>query len=152
MAVRHFFLSLLLIMFAVPAWSQDDPAAKEVAELVMAFNKAYAANDLDTYFSYYSDDATGFFNTDRIIVSDYEVEWRDAVADGLAVLEAAVDSLSIRMAPNGDSAVATYDATIKTRQVDGTVENVEAKETDILFKINGNWKVVHVNYTWPPAE
>ncbi len=72
--------------------------------------------------------------------------------NGLAVLEAAVDSLSIRMGPNSDSAVATYDATIKTRQVDGSVENVEAKETDILFKINGNWQVVHVNYTWPPAE
>ncbi len=74
MAVKHFFLSFLRIVFAVPAWSQDNPAAKEVEEIVMAFNKAYAANDLDTYFSYYSDDATAFFNTDRIIVSDYEVE------------------------------------------------------------------------------
>jgi ketosteroid isomerase-like protein len=47
----------------------------EVRAASMAFDKAYTTNDVEAYFSFYTDDAVVYFFGARQKVSDYKEEW-----------------------------------------------------------------------------
>ena len=55
------FVTFTLLLCST-AWAGSDvkssDATEEVRAAAIAFNKAYAANDLEKYFSFYTDDAT----------------------------------------------------------------------------------------------
>jgi ketosteroid isomerase-like protein len=54
----------------------------EVRAASHAFDRAYATNDMDTYFDFYTDDAVVFFYGSRQVVAEYEIEWKAFKAAG----------------------------------------------------------------------
>ena len=68
---------LALIMaygLATNAAAADATVAHEIAQLEKAVNDAYAANDLDRYFSYYAEDLVAIFYNERWTYARYREE------------------------------------------------------------------------------
>ena len=130
----------------------NDAIAEEVREQVIAFNKAYEMNDLDSYFSYYLDDVSMWINADVVTVGDYKKDWYALIENGGGMEKFALSDIMIIIGPGGDSAVAAYGARAHTRFPDGTVTIENGQETDSWFKIDGRWRVAHLHYSSQPVE
>jgi ketosteroid isomerase-like protein len=134
-------LSLLLSTTA------EKPAtASEIEKLEAAFNGAYERNQLDEYFSYYADDATLWFESGRVNLADYKKDWYALIKGGGGVEKNTLSDVRVQVSPGGDSAIATYAIDVLTRQADGKKTKEKAWETDVWFKRDGKWKLVHVHY------
>ena len=147
-----FVLSMLQLPAAVAAEDANQAAKIEVREHVLAFNKAYEKNDLDTYFGYYQAGATMWFNTDFVLIADYESDWRKMIAAGGGVQLSKVSDLRITMGPNNTSAVASYQGDVQTRMPDGIITNDASQESDTWFKTDGKWRIAHLHYVSQPIE
>jgi len=132
----------MLLAAAVP--SQTTPA--EIEKLVVAFNQAYERNDLEEYFSYYADDVTQWFESGRVDLADYRKSWYELIEGGGAVEKNALSDIRVQVSPGGDAAVATYVLDVVTRQIDGKKTKERAFETDVWYKRDGKWKIVHLHY------
>ncbi len=135
-------LSLLLAAAGAPQPS----TASEIEKLVVAFNQAYERNDLETYFSYYADDVTQWFESGRAGLADYKKSWYELIAKGGGVEKNALSDIRIQVSPGSEAAVATYAVDVVTRQADGKKTKEKAYETDVWFKRDGKWKIVHLHY------
>ena len=78
-------------------------------------NAAYAANDLPTYFSYYSKDFTQWLPEGRTDLPQYEKMWTGFIKSGGAVESDEISDMHIQIGPSGDTAVASYLLHVKTR-------------------------------------
>ena len=125
---------------------QTKATASEIEKLVVAFNHAYERNDLEEYFSYYADDVTQWFESGRAGLADYKKSWYELIQGGGGVEKNALSDIRVQVSPGGDSAVATYVVDVVTRQADGTKTKEQAYETDVWFKRDGKWKIVHLHY------
>lgn len=125
---------------------QSGAVAEEVQNLVVAFNEAYERNDLDEYFSYYAEDLTQWFETGRASLEDYKKSWYGLIESGGGVEKNELSDIRIQVGPSGDTAVATYRVDVVTRAGDGTKTTERAWETDVWFKRDGEWKIVHLHY------
>jgi ketosteroid isomerase-like protein len=134
-------LSLLLSTTAV-----QPATASEIEKLEAAFNGAYERNQLDEYFSYYADDATMWFESGRASLADYKKDWYALIEGGGGVEKNTLSDMRVQVSPGGDSAIATYTVDVLTRQADGKKTKEKAWETDVWFKRDGKWKLVHVHY------
>jgi ketosteroid isomerase-like protein len=134
-------LSLLLSTAAV-----QQAAANEIERLEAAFNGAYERNELDEYFSYYADDATMWFESGRVSLADYRKDWYGLIKGGGGVEKNTLSDMRVQMSPSGDAATATYAVDVVTRQADGKKTREKAWETDVWYKRDGKWKLVHVHY------
>ncbi len=134
--------------FASPE-AEKSSAKEEVRAAAIAFNNAYAENKLDEYFAFYVDDAT-LMSPDGSIqtVAEYYVEWKEFLASGGGVARlGSHEPTSIRTSADGLSAVTyfTSDTTVYV-DADGKETGSDTAETDIWWKIGGEWKVVHIHY------
>jgi len=125
---------------------QTPATAGEIEKLVVAFNQAYERNDLEEYFSYYADDVTQWFESGRVSLADYKKSWYELIQGGGGVEKNALSDIRVQMSPAGDAAVATYALDVVTRQVDGTKTHERAFESDVWYKRDGKWKIVHLHY------
>ena len=139
-------VTTLSLLFAAAGAAQQTTAG-EIEKLVVAFNQAYERNDLETYFSYYADDATQWFATGRVSLADYKKEWYELIGGGGGVEKNALSDIRVQVSPGGDAAVATYVVDVVTRQADGKKTKERAFETDVWYKRDGKWKIVHLHYT-----
>jgi ketosteroid isomerase-like protein len=135
-------LSLLL----TAAGAAQGATASEIEKLVVAFNQAYERNDLEKYFSYYADDVTQWFESGRVSLADYKKDWYGLIQGGGGVEKNAISDLRVQVSPGGDSAVATYALDVVTRQAGGKKTKERAWETDVWFKRDGKWQIVHLHY------
>ena len=135
-------LSLLL----AAAGATQQTTAGEIEKLVVAFNQAYERNDLEEYFSYYADDVTQWFESGRAGLADYTKSWHELIEGGGGVEKNALSDIRIQVSPGGDAAVATYIVDVVTRQADGKKTKERAFETDVWYKRDGKWKIVHLHY------
>ena len=139
---------------APSASAQPDRSAAEaeVRDFIQQYNAYYGANDLDKYFASFDPELTQWWPTGRVDLKTYETGWRKNIAKGGGNAKVAVTDLRIQVDPTADAAVATYVLEV-TPRVDGKPQSkIERnQETDVLFKRDGQWKVVHVNYG-PAAE
>ncbi len=126
---------------------QHDDVDAEIAALVQGFNDAYATNDLDGYFGYYTDDVSLSFFGMRQDVAAYGEEWQAMIAAGGGVEQNDLSDIRIQVMPGGETAVATYFIDNKSRARDGEVASAKAFETDVWQKIDGEWKIVSLHYT-----
>jgi ketosteroid isomerase-like protein len=140
---------LLAVAAAAPA-SAAAVAEREVAEAVKACNRAYAANDLAAYWAFYAPDLTQWFATGRVDLPTYRRDWEKFVAEGGRVEAAEVEDLVIQVGPSADAAVASYRLRVRTRGTDGKLTDEAMHESDVLFKRDGRWLIVHLNYA--PSE
>lgn len=126
---------------------------KEIAHLEQDCNAAYAANNLEKYFSYYADDLVAIFYNARTTLPEYRKFWTESVHAGNPVVSVNISDLIVRISPAGDSAVASYQIDVRNRHSDGRTTDEHAFETDVWVKRGGAWKITHAHYalaTPPP--
>jgi ketosteroid isomerase-like protein len=130
----------------------QNSAEKEVRDLEQKMNAAYAANDLPTYFAYYSKDLTQWLPEGRMDLPEYEKMWTDYVKNVARIESVELSDLHVQVGPNGDAAVASYLLHVKSRTVKGEITEEDNQESDVLFKKNGVWKVVFLHYSAAPKK
>jgi ketosteroid isomerase-like protein len=146
-------LAVRLALAAAVTVSSDDPAGRaerEVRAAVVACNQAYAANDLPAYWACYAPDLTQWFATGRVDLPTYRRDWERFIKEGGRVEAAEVEDLVVQVGPSADAAVASYRLRVRTRGTDGKVTAEVMHESDVLFRRDGRWLVVHLNYA--PSE
>ncbi len=126
---------------------------REITELEQKMNAAYAANDLPTYFAYYAKDFTQWLPEGRTDLPQYEKMWTGFIKSGGAVESDDISDMHIQIGPSGDTAVASYLLHVKTRSPKKQeVADEMFQESDVWFKRDGVWKVVHLHYSPTPKK
>lgn len=135
-----------------PGVAQQSQTEKEIRELEDKMNMEYAANDLAAYFAYYPDDFTQWLPQGRTDLPQYEKEWTAFIQSGAKVESDQISDMHIQVGPSGDTVVASYLLNVKTRSPKGNVSDEDFHESDVWFKRNGTWKVVHLHYSAAPKK
>jgi ketosteroid isomerase-like protein len=147
-------ICLLMLLAPVGALAQSTGAAataeKEVRAFIDTYNAAYGGNDLDAYFRSFAPDLTQWFPSGRVDLPSYQASWRKYIGAGNRLQGVEVRDLQVQIGPSADTAVATYILRVTERSVKGEVTTEDNQETDVLFKRNGQWTIVHVNYAPAP--
>jgi ketosteroid isomerase-like protein len=168
--MKYLILSSMLVLAAACSPAADGGAAKkgeataaapvadlaaaeaEVKQFIETYNGYYAANDVDRYFASFDPNLTQLWSSGRVTLQEYETSWREGVAKGGGNSKVEVSDLKVQVSPSGDAAVASYFLKVWDRRNGQPVaEPSENQETDVLFKKDGQWKIVHVNYRDKPA-
>ena len=110
-------------------------AEREITELEQKMNAAYAANDLPTYFAYYSKDFTQWLPEGRTDLPQYEKMWTGFIKSGGAVESDEISDMHIQIGPRKKE-----------------VADEMFQESDVWFKRDGAWKVVHLHYSPAPKK
>jgi ketosteroid isomerase-like protein len=152
--LRALAAALVLVATLVPPLQAATPTAAEaeIARLERDWNDAYGANDLPKYFGAYADDAVLIFYGERSTVADYRKSWTASVNGGDRLEAVRLTDLVIRIAPPGDTAIASYQLEVRTRHANAKPTDERAFESDVWQKRGGAWKVVHVHYSAIPAK
>ncbi|HUO78923.1 MAG TPA: nuclear transport factor 2 family protein [Steroidobacteraceae bacterium] len=140
----------LLCGLAPAARAAPPPAAaleREITRLEQDWNAAYGANDLPKYFAQYADDAVLIFDDGRSSLAAYRKSWTESVQGGSPLESVRLSDLVVRVAPGGETVVASYRLDVRSRHPDGKVSDEHAFETDVWQPRGGAWKVVHVHYS-----
>ena len=141
----------LLIPFAAMA-EHHGPLEAEVRDAVKAFNGAYANDEVDTYFSYYADDAMVYFYGARQDLAAYHDEWAAMVEAGGTVEKNELSDIQVQVMPGGEVAVATYFVDYRLRTPDGELSESKAFESEVWRKIDDEWKIVNLHYSEIPEQ
>lgn len=148
-------LTVLLagMLIATTALADHHGGVKATIEkLAHQFNDAYATNDADTYFGFYTEDSMLYFFGSRQDVAEYDESWRAAIAAGGGAQKNDMSDLQIQVLSDS-VAVASYFVDNESKSPDGSVASAKAFETDVWQKIDGEWKIVSLHYTEiAPAE
>jgi ketosteroid isomerase-like protein len=142
---------LLGFAIATVGTAQAGTVERDITHLEQDCNNAYAANDLEKYFSYYADDMVAIFYNARTNLPDYRKFWTENVRSGNPVLAVKITDLVVRVSPAGDSAVASYQIHVRNGHADGRTTDEDAFETDVWLKRAGKWKISHAHYALADA-
>jgi len=120
--------------------------AKEILEIVKAWNDSFTRNDIETYFSYIRDDLTLFIPS-----SPYRIEGKQ---DDQDEFELSLSKSRIKvhffqeMQPKiqlyGETAIVTYHNR-GAYGPDGNEQVYYFKETNVLIKENDQWKIINIH-------
>ena len=122
------------------------PQESEVWQVITAFNAAFAANDVETYFTYMDDDLV-------VIVphSPYRIEGitpdREGFEYSLKVGSGRVgyfQALQPLIRVYGDTAIVTYYSR-GSYGAEGQTKTAYYKETDVLVRRADGWKIAHIH-------
>jgi ketosteroid isomerase-like protein len=126
-----------------PEWTEEQ---HRVWDTVTEWNDAFARNDADAYFRFIDDDIVVITpdNPYRVEgVADDREEFEFAVGKGFSKVGYFQEALPyVRVM--GNAAYVTY----FSRGYYGEGQNARTsyfKETDILVKLDGQWKIVHIH-------
>jgi len=119
---------------------------------IKLFDHAYATNDVETYFSFYADDASVYFYGARQDIAAYHKSWTAMMEAGGGVEKNEMSDLIVQVMPSGDVAISTAFIDNRTRSPDGTKTTAKAFETDVWQKIDGKWKIISLHYSALSAE
>lgn len=147
----------VVLAFGSAAYAQQSSAQQaavqqQIRDLEQKSNAAYAANDLPLYFSFYAPDFTQWLPSGRTNIEQYKKMWSGFIGNGGRVLQDDVSDLQIQVGPGGDTAVASYLLHVKTQSPKGKVSDENFQETDVFFKREGTWKIVHLHYSPAPKN
>jgi len=153
---RLFVAALILFVpiafLATSARPRPASAENEVRDVEQRANAAYEANDLPNYFSFYASDFSQFLPEGRTDLENYKKQWTAYIGEGNRVEKVEISDLHIQVSPNQDTAVASYILRVRTKLKDGKVTEEDNQESDVLFKRNGEWKVVFLHYSAAPKK
>jgi ketosteroid isomerase-like protein len=154
--MRRLLMAVVCVMtvaLASPAGAQNAATAEtEVRKVIADYNAAYEKNDLDTYFKAFAPDLTQWFPSGRVDLPTYRADWTKTIQSGAKNEKVEVRDLRVQVSPSGDAAIATYLLRVTFRSAKGAVSTEDNQETDVLFKRNGAWTIVHVNYAAAKAR
>jgi len=151
------FLSALILVIpvafvAISAKPRPASVEAEIRDFERRANAAYEANDLGKYFSFYADDFSQFLPEGRSDLAAYRKEWAGYIGEGNRIQKVEMSDLHIQIGPNKDTAVASYLLHVRTKLKDGKITDEDNQESDVLFKRNGEWKVVFLHYSAAPKN
>src|SRR5215469_2247194 len=133
-----------------------NPKAASVEDQVRDFeqraNAAYEANDLPRYFSFYASDFSQFLPEGRSDLAAYKKEWSQYIGEGNRIKKVDLSDLQVQIGPSKDSAVASYLLHVRTKLKDRKITDEDNQESDVLFKRNGEWKIVFLHYSAAPKK
>ena len=155
MSTRCVLFGLLFVVNLVlgaQCLAQQAQTEKEILDLENKMNAIYAANDLPNYFAYYAADFTQWLPEGRTDLPQYEKDWTAFIEGGGRIESNEISDMHIQIGPTGDTAVASYLAHVKTRSQQGKASDEIFHETDVWFKRNGTWKIVHLHYSPAPKR
>ena len=134
--------------------AKQHPASveEEIKEFEQRANAAYEANDLPKYFSFYAGDFSQFLPEGRSDLAAYRKEWGEYIGEGNRVQKVEISDMHIQVGPSKDTAVASYLLHVRTKLKDGKITDEDNQESDVLFKRNGEWKVVFLHYSATPKK
>jgi len=124
----------------------------EIAEFEQRANAAYEANDLPKYFSFYAQDFSQFLPEGRTDLAAYKKEWSAYIGEGNRVQKVDLSDMHIQIGPSQDTAIASYLIHVRTKLKDGKITDEDNQESDVLFKRNGEWKIVFLHYSAAPKK
>jgi ketosteroid isomerase-like protein len=150
------FCALLLMapiaFLAIQAKPRPAAVEDEIKEFEQRANAAYEANDLPKYFSFYASDFSQFLPEGRTDLAGYQKDWTAYIGEGNRVQKVEISDLHIQVGPNKDTAIASYLLHVRTKLKDGKITDEDNQESDVLFKRNGEWKVVFLHYSAAPKK
>ena len=150
------FSALILMVpitfLALQAKPQPASLEDEIKDFEQRANAAYEANDLAKYFSFYAADFSQFLPEGRTDLAQYRKDWTAYIGDGNRVQKVEISDMHIQAGPSKDTAVASYILHVRTKLKDGKVTDEDNQESDVLFKRNGEWKVVFLHYSSAPKK
>src|SRR6516165_12177840 len=146
-------LALAPVAVAV-LWANPKAASAEdqVRDFEERANAAYQANDLPEYFSFYASDFSQFLPEGRSDLAAYKKQWSEYIGEGNRIERVELSDLHIQIGPNQDTAVASYPLHVRTKLKDGKITDEDNQESDVLFKRNGEWKIVFLHYSAAPKK
>jgi len=143
--------ALIALSAAVPSLAADppkapDPSREAVWKTIDGFNRAFAANDPETYFRFIDDDIVVLTpsNPYRIEgIRDDREEFEFGLRQGYGRI-GYFQELQPRIDVFGDVAVVTYFSRGSYGAGDKST-TLYLKETDVLVRRGDAWKIVHIH-------
>ena len=132
--------------------AQPTSNEQEIRDIEQRANAAYEANDLPKYFSFYADDFTQYLPEGRSDLPAYKKEWTEYIGEGNRVEKVQLSDMHVQTGPSGDTAVASYIIHVRTKVKDGKISEEDNQESDVLFKRNGQWKIIFLHYSAAPKK
>jgi len=151
-AIAALFLIVPAAFVAISARPRPSSVEDEVRDFEQRANAAYEANDLPKYFTFYATDFSQFLPEGRSDLAAYKKEWSEYIGEGNRVQKVDLSDMHIQVGPNKDTAVASYVLHVRTKLKDGNSTEEDNQESDVLFKRNGEWKVVFLHYSAAPKK
>jgi ketosteroid isomerase-like protein len=151
-AVAALLLIVPVAFVAISARPRPSSVQDEVREFEQRANAAYEANDLPKYFSFYATDFSQFLPEGRSNLAAYKKQWTEYIGEGNRVQKVDLSDMHIQIGPNKDTAVASYVLHVRTKLKDGKITDEDNQESDVLFKRNGEWRVVFLHYSAAPKK
>jgi len=153
---RLIFSILILVapiaFLALQAKPKPVSVEDEIRDFERRANAAYEANDLAKYFSFYAADFSQFLPEGRTDLAKYQKDWTAYIGEGNRVEKVEISDMHIQVGPNKDTAVASYILHVRTKLKDGKIADEDNQESDVMFKRNGEWKVVFLHYSSAPKK
>ena len=150
------FYTLVLIApityFVAQAQSRPSAVEDEIKDVEQRANTAYEANDLPKYFSFYATEFSQFLPEGRTDLEKYRKEWTVYIGEGNRVQKVEISDLHVQVGPSKDTAVASYILHVRTKLKGGQITDEDNQESDVLFKRNGEWKIVFLHYSAAPKK
>ena len=141
------------ILISAPALAdQHGQAEAELRDVVIAFNEAYADNDMALYFSYFAEDADMYWSGSRHTTAAYRDDYTATVEAGGTVEKNEVLDLVVRILPGNQAGVASFFIDYRFRGPDGEITVEQAFETGVWENIDGEWKLVGMHNNVIPPE
>lgn len=149
------------VLLALSGCSESDTSADEAAEMgreaalielrsaIKTFYDAFFAQDWDVYYTFISEDIVLIDKSGDVMdLAEYEAR---AAQDAELLGELQTDSfdfaeVDVRLAPDGNSGIAYSRLPYLYRNSEGKETNITFAETNVWWKIDGSWKVVHIHY------
>jgi ketosteroid isomerase-like protein len=150
--IAALLLAAPVTYLAVQAKPRPASVEDEIKDVEQRANAAYEANDLPKYFSFYAPDFTQFLPEGRTDLPQYKKDWTAYIGEGNRVQKVEISDMHIQVGPNKDTAVASYILHVRTKLKDGKITDEDNQESDVLFKRNGDWKVVFLHYSTAPKK
>ena len=151
-SVAALFLIVPVAFVVISARPRPSSVEDEVREFEQRANAAYEANDLPKYFSFYATDFSQFLPEGRSNLAAYKKQWTEYIGEGNRVQKVDLSDMHIQIGPNKDTAVASYVLRVRTKLKDGKITDEDNQESDVLFKRNGEWRVVFLHYSAAPKK
>jgi ketosteroid isomerase-like protein len=150
--VSVLILIVPIAFLATHATPKPVSAEDEIKDFEQRANAAYEANDLAQYFSFYAPDFSQFLPEGRTDLAQYQKDWTAYIGEGNRVQKVEITDMHIQVGPSKDTAVASYILHVRTKLKDGKVTDEDNQESDVMFKRNGQWKVVFLHYSNAAAK
>jgi ketosteroid isomerase-like protein len=150
--VSALLVILPVAFIALQARPRPASVEDEIAKFEQQANAAYEANDLPKYFSFYWQDFSQFLPEGRTDLNQYRKDWSAYIGEGNRIQKVELSDMHIQIGPNKDTAVASYILHVRTKLKDGKITDEDNQESDVLFKRDGEWKVVFLHYSAAPKK